>query len=230
MENATNNRIKIGFGWVFFQISALKGTLLKVAVLLLILIALAFVLTPSDDDFDYHFVEEDGLITVLSSFFLASAAAFSFVGRSLGDQSDKASIRAWSILAIGFAFLSIDEVFQIHEQLGWLLEDYFDSGIFRNWNDVIVIGYGLAAIPILWLLLPSVKNHKAMMILLALGFGFYTLHTVTDSVVEDSTTLSIIIEESFKLTFVILFSFAAYSGMSERLSDSGRAIQPPPRS
>lgn len=230
MTNLNPDQKAVGLSWVIFQLSALKWTMLKVTGLLLILIAVAFVLTPSDDDFDHHFVEEDGFITVLSSFFLASAAAFSFVGKSLGDQSDKTSIRAWSILAVGFAYLSIDEVFQIHEQLGWLIEDYFDSGIFRNWNDVIVIGYGLAAIPILWLLLPSIKNHKAMMILLALGFGFYALHTITDSVVEDSTTLSIIIEESFNLTCVILFSFAAYRGMSERLSDSGRAIQPPSRS
>lgn len=202
----------------YLELTNLRWLLVKIGLFLFFAIMLAFLVTPSGKDLDYHFYKEDGLITVLSSFLLATAAAFSFVGKTQASRSNKKSAKAWGILALGFAYLSIDEVFQIHEQLGWLIDDFAESGIFRNWNDIVVIVYGVISIPILWLLFPQIKQHRRMIVLFALAFIAYGLHTITDSLVEDATTISIISEESFKLACVVCLSLGANSGMNDTLT------------
>jgi len=199
---------------------SLRSELKWTALLLFGITALSLLLAPEGEDLDYQFAEEDGFATVLSSFTLAVAAAFAFVClsiRSIRSIDDRKPTRMWGLFALGFAFLSIDEVFQIHEQIGWFLHDHVDSGPFRNWNDVVVIGYGLIAIPLVWTVLPDFLKQKKMPELLALGFLFYVAHTLTDSFVEYATTTSILIEESFKLACNLLIAIGVYSALKDEL-------------
>jgi len=191
----------------------LGSEVLRVFLLLIGLIAVSLILAPEGEDLDYQFIEEDGLNTVLSSFSLAAAATFAFASSMFAPSKDKTQVRMWWIFAAGFAYLSIDEVFQIHEQIGWFLHTITDSGPFRNWNDVVVITYGLLALTVLWFVLPEVLKHDKMPELFALGFVCYLVHTMTDSLVEDATVTSIVIEESYKLACNFFLATGTYFGL-----------------
>jgi hypothetical protein len=168
---------------------------------------------PEDRTPDYHFYSERGLITALSATLLAMAGAFSLATLITHIKTQHMRFWPWLIMALGFTFLALDETAQFHERLGDVLDETSDSGMFRTFNDVIVIIYGAMAVPVSIALLPSIVRYRATSELFAAAFVFYLMHTVIDSVTEPATTTSIIVEESAKLfcglflALSMLFSF-----------------------
>ena len=175
-------------------------------------ILLAIVTVPSHIARNFHFVSEIGAITALSSFLLASASSFSLASLVIHLLEDDRRVWLWIIMMIGFAFLAFDELLQFHERLGNIISRYADSGIFRNWNDIIVILYGVVALPILLALLPTLMRYKMVVELFIVSFVFYGIHTFIDSTQEPNTTVSTILEESAKLLSVEFLAIGAFVG------------------
>ena len=121
----------------------------------------------------------------------------------------------WVIMAIGFFFLAMDELMQFHERLGSIMRRYADSGIFRNWNDIIVILYGVLALPVIAALLPGILRYRMYFELIVTAFVFYAIHTLIDATQSPRTQVSMILEESAKLLcvmFLALGTFIAFLG------------------
>lgn len=159
-----------------------------------------------------HFVE-GGLVTALSSVLLGMAAGLSGTAFFLSRRQPRLSGYFWLLTAFGFGFFAIDELLQFHEYFGRRLSamGYATPAGFRNWNDLIVIGYGFVALCVIIPFLPEILRVPKFAMLLATACGFYVMHTAIDSICARSNT-SIIIEETAKLYsggFFALSFFAA---------------------
>ncbi len=176
-------------------------------------ILLSILAHPEHKTLDYHFNSERGLITGLSATYLAMSGAFAVATLMVHIRSGNAAVWAWVILAFGFTFLALDEVVQFHERMGSILGHQMSSGIFRNWNDVIVIAYGIIALPVIAVIFPSIAQYKTTLKLFCLAFVFYLLHTFIDSTQDPSTVISRTLEESAKLfcgAFLALSMFCSF--------------------
>lgn len=168
---------------------------------------------------DRHF-DEEGLVTYSSALLMAATSCFAFLCfLARRDQGGKDvwpwGRWLWLLIGLGFLFFALDEIMEFHEELDMFVADTSIGRpeSFRNWNDVIVIGYGLVAAVVLLPFLPEVLRYPRFPALLAVGFGFYALHTLIDSTVSDPTDTSKIFEESAKLFAGAFFSLAVFAAL-----------------
>jgi hypothetical protein len=203
-----------------FEIPRISQVIIAVVSFVLIFIVVSL-LFPRGDNRAYHFVEESGSVTVLSAIFLAMAAGLSFVSFFISPKSAGGDKRMWLLLTMAFLFLSFDELLGFHEAFGAKLDNY-EGGIsivsryFRHWNDIIVIAYGLLAVPFGLYFLPVVLRYPRFFETLFVAASLYVIHTFVDSVVEPPTVKSIVIEESLKLfcsAFLALSTFVGLLGV-----------------
>ena len=148
--------------------------------------------------------------------FLAAAGAFSMASLVTLVRVKEEHIWVWLVLAVAFAFLSFDELLQFHERVGELLESIRRPRLFRSWDDIIVILYGVVALPMFIAMLPSLMRWRMVLEMFAIAFVFYGIHTLIDSTNEPPTTVSIILEESAKLlcgAFLVIGTFLGFVGI-----------------
>jgi hypothetical protein len=193
------------------------------AVALLGVVLLAYVLSPADD-VDFHFREEDGIVTTLSAISLSMASAFAGVA-FLFERKPGFGLRAWWLLTcLAFFFFACDELLRFHEQMGTLLrQDVLGrpQHFFRNWNDVIVILYGVVALPFALHFAPRVLGIPLHAELLVIGFLAYAFHTAVDVLPHGDGVIgrfmasipSSIPEESGKLFASAFFANAMLQGL-----------------
>jgi len=177
------------------------------------LIVLSILFTPSGQQISYHFITDNGLNNVASAFLLVAAATFVFSVQTIEKRIAGQKTWPWMLLTFGFLFLAVDEVFQVHEIIGKIMEGYSGAGPFRSWNTAMVVLYGFIAVPIGWLVFPYMLRVRAMPELMLTAFLFYTAHTLIDSLVTESSSLTHVVEESFKLFcsgYLALSSYAAF--------------------
>lgn len=182
----------------------------------LVYILFAMILVPYDEPREYHFVREQGAITALSAIFLAAASAFSLASMVALIRAKEPHKWVWFLLALGFAFLSFDELLLFHERAGHLLGRFRSSGRFRSWDDIIVVLYGVVTLPILITMLPGLMRWRMVLEMFAIAFVFYGIQTFIDSTNEPPTTASIILEESAKLlcgAFLVIGTFIGFVGV-----------------
>jgi hypothetical protein len=116
---------------------------------------------------------------------------------------------------LGFGFFAWDDLMQGHERFGeWVGDTLIGQGqIFRNWNDLVVILYGIAALIFLAYFLPLILSYPKFFEVLAIAFVFYILHTTIDSLAVDRTRQSVILEETCKLLSSANFACAMFVGL-----------------
>ncbi|TKB48163.1 hypothetical protein FCL40_13620 [Ferrimonas sediminicola] len=191
-------------------------------------IVLALFAIPSGTLPDYHFVNEGGAITALSAIYLAMASSFSMGALAVTIRAKDSNVWPWVIMTLGFGVLALDELLQFHERFGSVLGQYMESGMFRNWNDVIVILYGVVALLIVASILPSLIRCKMLPELFVIGFVFYGIHTFIDATQEPRTVVSAIFEESAKLLcvlFLALGSFVGFLGILWNFNPANSAVK-----
>ena len=174
-------------------------------------IVFAILDAPRGKPLEHHFTSERGWVTVLSALLLSMASAFSISSLATILRTGDRRIALFVVMAFGFAFLALDELMQFHERLGAVIGSHHTSSIFRNWNDIIVILYGVLALPILAVFLPSIMRYRMFLELLGTAFLFYAIHTLIDSTQEPRTTVSAICEESAKLLCVLYLALSVFS-------------------
>ena len=120
----------------------------------------------------------------------------------------------WLLTAIGFLFFSFDELMQFHEKLGGLIKrsSVGPTRTFRNWNDVIVIAYGVVAIPVVFYFLPEILRLPRVTEIFVIALSCYGIHTIIDST-QRRTSVSIILEESAKLFSSAFFAITMIFGI-----------------
>lgn len=178
-------------------------------VLLFVAVYIAVALLSGPEDEPDRYFEEGRAIDIMSSLFLVMAGTFAWACFLLRGREPDAGRVFWLLLALGFLFVALDEMLEIHETFDeWLRDTWVGwPPLFRNWNDVIVIAYGLAGLAILAKYWPEVRRLPRMAAMLGLGGLFYALHTGIDSLVSESAAKTLF-EEPAKLTATAFFALA----------------------
>ncbi|GAB5510587.1 MAG: hypothetical protein Rhims3KO_19880 [Hyphomicrobiales bacterium] len=189
-----------------------------VGVLAYIMVSIVF--APSDQPL-YHFSEE-GAITALSTVFLAMSSALGLAVFYLRMEDWKSGGLFWLVLGVGCAFLALDEQLMFHERGGQAIElsSVGATETFRNWNDVIVIGYGVVALAIAGFFGREILRCRVFALVFLVGFAFYAVHTGIDSILPTTIAWKDIPEESAKLLsvfFLFLALCAQYLAVADNL-------------
>lgn len=190
---------------------------------LVVYISISVFVAP-EGDIDYHFSKEKGSINALSGIFLSVTCGFAGVAYFLLGKKINATKIFWLLITVGFAFLAMDELLRFHEGLGTLLEKKSLLGrsqFFKNWNDAIVLAYGLATVIFLAYFLPQILRYPWFAEGLVIAFGFYCATTAVDLLVAERTFKTIMVEETFKLFSSAFFAFTMFTGLLGVLSVSG---------
>lgn len=190
----------------------------------LILYVLIAVLSAPVGDIDYHFSKEKGAINALSGLFLGLACGFAGVSGFLVGKKDNSTKIFWLLVTVAFAFFALDEMLMFHEGMGELLKKKSLLGparFFKNWNDAIVLAYGLVAILVMFYFLPQILRYPLFAEWLAAAFCFYCATTAIDLLVAERTFKSIMVEETFKLLSSSSFAFAMFTGLLGVIAVSG---------
>ena len=192
----------------------IRGFIFWVIVLVLSVIFLSLYFAP-EGDIDFHFREEQGGITALSAILLAIAGGFAGVSNYLTEKGHLLKKMFWLLSLAALVFFAWDELMQVHEFLGqWIRDSLMGSSqIFRNWNDLVVILYGIAAFVFFIYFLPTIISYPMLIEILVIGFLFYITHTAIDSLAVQRTSLSIILEESCKLLSSASFACSMFVGL-----------------
>lgn len=125
---------------------------------------------------------EEGIVTLLSSVYLGLTGVIALACGLFYDRLSKYGRAFWVGLGGVFLFLAADERLQFHESAGYALHDRTDSGPFRNWNDVVVMGYGIAAFIVAFVFLSEIVRLPRVGVLFGQAFLFYAIHTTIDSI------------------------------------------------
>jgi hypothetical protein len=146
---------------------------------------------------------------------LMAAGAMTVASVSLQRRSWKPSIRFHNYCAkIRFAPI---ELLQLHEVIGIILETELGlSDIFRNWNDAVVMVYGVNALFVIAGFAPEIIRYRGVAEKMVIAFVFYLTHTLIDALADPETPLSMIVEDAMKLfasSYLALCMLVAMLGM-----------------
>lgn len=195
------------------RIPGLKSVVTGMCSLILAYLTLAVLIRVPTGMLEFHFVNERGAVTALSAILLAMAAALSLACVFLARAQSQSHVILWVLFSSGFLFLSLDELLQFHERVGYWLDDRVALSAFRGWNDLVVIAYGVVALPIAACLLPKILSYPRLAEMLGTAFAFYAFHTLIDTFQEPPTTASVILEESAKVLCAGFLVLAAFTGL-----------------
>jgi len=144
--------------------------------------------------FFYHF-SEWRLITLYSFFQLLATAFVCFLACKAFEPKPSinwrknASIRPFLLFAIGFAFLGLDEMLSLHENIDKLIHHIFfikETPLSDHIDDVIVLIYGLVALIFIKDFIREFKKRPFMIPMLVCGFimffVMFSLDYATNSV------------------------------------------------
>ena len=196
------------------KIPSIRMVIWFVSVLIVLVVILALIFAPRDE-IDFHFRRERGVLTALSSIFLAIACGMAGSSFFLTDRENKTQKLFWFLVMLAFLFLSMDELMLWHEKWGrWIGKNWLEPPqIFRNWNDVVVILYGLGAIIFFAYFLPVILRYPKFIEILVIAFIFYMVHTGVDSFVYEKRVRFNVIEETCKIFSSGYFSIAMFVGL-----------------
>jgi hypothetical protein len=156
------------------------------AILLIVLIEAVFcaaVARAGGNRPNLHFVE-GGIVTWVDAFqiFALSVVAVAvYRARAAGDDSAGAAF--WLIVAAGAIYLTLDESFEFHEQLG----NYFQTHRFprpplvNGWGDVVLISYAFPVLGICWWFRREILADREVLGYLLLGAGVLVISQLLDT-------------------------------------------------
>lgn len=163
-----------------------------------------------------HF-HEAGLVTASSAVYLAVAGALAGVCWWLSAGRLRERV-LWGLTAAASFLLALDEQVEFHERLGYRLQAlYGDPGSLRNWNDLVVLAYGVLALAFVARYGAAFLRYPRVLELLAAGFVAYGFHTGIDTLSRHPEA-TMVVEEACKLASTSLIALAflmAFAGLLE---------------
>ncbi|NET06305.1 MAG: hypothetical protein F6K16_16705 [Symploca sp. SIO2B6] len=153
-----------------------------------------------------RYFNEGGYISWISFFQLLACAIlawriFKLHKGKLTFSTPKSSYRLWSIIALGFLFLAIDEVVEIHERIEDMIFQSLnleETSFTRRIDDLIVGSYGLIAVGILYFYKEEIKKYSQVIPIFVCGFILMFAMVIFDLVSNKSDLLFLLIgDESF---------------------------------
>ena len=160
----------------------------------------------------YYQFTEGKSIDVMSAVFMSMVSAFAWATFLLHPRGRGRLF--WLLTGLAFLFFAVDELRHYHERMGdWMLEELGRAGPFRNWNDVLVLIYGVAGIAVSFVYLPEVVRYRRFTGLLGLGFLMFGVHTAIDGLVSGDVAYKDVPEETAKLCATAFFALAMLAAL-----------------
>ena len=116
----------------------------------------------------------------------------------------------WAILSLGFLFLAIDERYEVHEKIDYIIHHIFslqETGITDRIDDIVIAFYGLIGLAILYLYRDELKKYRQAFFFIKSGFILLFSMIFLDSLSNRDDILKLLIENgSFVKTIRIWIS------------------------
>jgi hypothetical protein len=129
-------------------------------------------------------------ITWISVFQLLTISLLSYIifqtrGGTLRHFSWRAPYTVWTIVSIGFLFLAMDDLFEIHESIDHRIHNIFnleESALSDRFDDMIVGLYGLIGLSSLYYCREEIKKYRQILPFLICGFVFLFIMVAMDAI------------------------------------------------
>ena len=201
------------------------------------------------DPLDHYFVKEHSFLTYLSVLQLLALSFLALAVYTIRAQDSASSplrkpFFIWLIIAGGFAFLALDEMLMIHENVDYGIHHIFhisETSVTDRIDDFIVAGYGVAALLLLYRYREEFTRYRKAFPLLKLGFIFLFVSVFVDALANRGDIFSFfisnqgmsdnmlmlcrIMEEVFEISSEGVFILAFYSFWETAKTDKGKEIQ-----
>ena len=144
---------------------------------------------------EQYFAKEASYITWVSFFQLLIISNLAWQTFKL-KNTDSAFL--WAIIAVGFLFLSIDEVIRIHENLDHIIHRTFhlkETAISDRLDDAIVGVYGLIGLWVLYVYRMELKKYKKVLPLIIIGFICVFSMVFSEMIVNRNDVLPFLISD-----------------------------------
>ena len=172
--------------------------------------------------------EEESFGTWFSAVLLLYAGRLLLWQARSADAEGDPHYRAWLVLAIGFHFLSIDEVVGMHEYVNTVVE----STRWTTFAAVLVAFLGLAYLPLLRSLPSKIRFLFILAALIYVGGAvgveratdWYDVHDLLDTLAYNLWTA---VEETMEMAGVIVFIYALLLRQARPASGGPGAWVPP---
>jgi len=109
----------------------------------------------------------------------------------------------WKIIALGFLFLAVDELFLIHENIDFLIHRILnmeETGLTDRIDDLIVGLYGLVGLGVLYAFRSEFTPHREAIPYLVIGFVLLFLMVVFDTLTNRNDILPLIFDPQLATT------------------------------
>ncbi len=156
----------------------------------------------------------------------------------------KSPHKLWKWIAVGFLYLAIDDIAQIHETLDLLIHQIFaieETRLTDSMDDIFVLFYSLFGLYVLYIFREEFKHYLGVIHLFAIAFFLKLLMVALDVYTNDETVFSDwfsnpepgkilldwvqTLEDSFKILAegVFISAFLACSEIAKRISRTPEA-------
>ncbi|MGB3188381.1 MAG: hypothetical protein WBB43_03000 [Limnoraphis sp.] len=144
-----------------------------------------------------RYFDETGIISWFSCLKLlvlsGLAWRISWVRKKVNIKGKKAPQNLWKLISIGFFYLAIDEIAQIHEAVDWLIHWVFqipETRLTDSFDDVIVVFYSIVGGYFLYDFRDEFKRYFQTFSLFILAFVLKGIMVVFDVYTNDEMILS----------------------------------------
>ncbi|NEP15991.1 MAG: hypothetical protein F6J97_03700 [Leptolyngbya sp. SIO4C1] len=175
-----------------------------------------------------HF-QEGGLITWVSALQLLAIAAVSARLSRLRYRMQPAATRwfnwraafvVWAAIALGFCFLAVDELTEIHESLDQSLHELFgisETGLTDRLDDLLVMLYAASGLGLLYVYRREIGRYRTALPFLISGFSLLFGSILIDTLTNRPDVLSAVLPPSQIATFS--FNLAVLEELLKLLSE-----------
>ena len=184
-----------------------------------ILVCFSVYLHPSYMEISYNFTREEGSITILSSTTLSIASLLAYACFFTNFPAKKRQRIFFLIIALALTYLVIDEVTNLHEHIGKAIDTYPTMTQIANslhvstWSDMILIIYGITALPLLFYFLPTALRIPCIPEYFLAAIVCFVIHISIDFIADPPTDFSYIVEESLKVYISTFLALGLFSGL-----------------
>ena len=150
-----------------------------------------------------HF-REGGVVTILSGFQLIAIAVLAYM------IYRKDSLVLWKIVALGFIFLAVDELFLIHERTN-RIEEFFEldqNPLTRHIDDLLVGVYGVVGLVVFAIYADRLKPYKESLPYYFCGFVLFFAMVAADIITHGNDILPLVFDHDTAITLHSRLSIA----------------------
>ncbi len=159
---------------------------------------------------------EGGYITLLSVFQLLLVGALSYMVfriRAVKRQDSfwQDSSLVWLMVALGFLFLAIDDLFMIHENVDYLIHYIFnmqETAISDRIDDLLIGLYGLVGIGVFFIYRNELKGYRESFPFFIFGFILLFIMVPMDMLINRNDILPLFFDEEFVDFLNVCFTLA----------------------